>query len=51
LVFKEADHIIDNIFLGQETSAIKLDYFKQNNIDRVLAAALYVEMPFQDPVH
>ena len=51
LVFKEADHIIDNIFLGPETSAINLEYLRSNNIDRVLAAALYVEMPFTDPVH
>ena len=51
LVFKEADHILDNIFLGPEVSAISLEYLRSNNIDRVLAAALYVEMPFKDPVH
>ena len=46
LVFSEPDHIIDNIYLGPEGSAIDLDYLKSKNIDRVIVAAAYSEARF-----
>ena len=49
--FKPADHIIDNIYLGGELSAINLEYLQQNNIDRILMAAEFVDSHFSDPKH
>ena len=46
LVFSEADHIIDNIYLGPQGSAIDLEYLKTKKIDRIIVAAAYTEVRF-----
>ena len=43
LVFAEPDHIIDNLYLGGEASAINLEYLRGNQIDRVVVAAAYAD--------
>lgn len=50
LKFEEADYIVDNIYLGSEKSAIRLDYLKENNIDRVLVAAKLCKAHFPDDI-
>ncbi|TNV75500.1 hypothetical protein FGO68_gene8845 [Halteria grandinella] len=46
LSFDDADHILDNIYLGPEGSAIDLPYLQSLNIDRIVAAATYVVIKF-----
>ena len=46
LKFEEPNHIIDNLYLGPEGSAIDLDYLRSKNIDRVIVAAAYAEVKF-----
>ena len=41
-----ADHIVDNVYLGSEKSAIDLDFLKANNIDRIIIAAAFCEPTF-----
>ena len=43
LVFAEPDHIIDNLYLGGEGSAIDLEYLRSKQIDRVIVAAAYAD--------
>ena len=39
IAFAEADHIIDNLYLGPEGSAIDLQYLRKLNIGRIVIAA------------
>jgi protein-tyrosine phosphatase len=50
LVFSEPDHIIDNVYLGPEGSAIDLEYLRSKNIDRVIVAAAYTEARFPQDI-
>ena len=43
LVFKAADHIIDNIYLGSECSTIDLEYMNSLNIKRILTVAAHCD--------
>ena len=44
----EADHIVDNVFLGPEQSAISMDYLQANNIDRIVVAANHCTKAFSE---
>ena len=47
LVFEPADHIIDNIFLGPEKSAINLQWLRDNSIDRIIIVAAFCDAHFK----
>lgn len=49
LKFEPADFIVDNIFLGSEHAATKLEYLRENKIGHVLIAAKRCRAHFQDP--
>jgi hypothetical protein len=48
LKFEEADHIIDNVYLGSECSAINYEYLKTNKIDRILITAAFCDKHLED---
>ena len=50
VTFEKPHHIIDNLFLGQKNSAIDLNYLRENNIDRIIIAALHLEPSFPDDI-
>jgi len=47
IVFSEADHIIDNIYLGPEGSAIDLLYLRAIKVSRVVVAAKQCQKHFE----
>eukprot|EP00913_Durusdinium_trenchii_P021103 g19831.t1 len=47
-VFEAPDHIVDNIYLGGESSAIDLDWLREHKVDRVLIVAAYCEAHFPE---
>ena len=49
--FEEANHIIDNVFLGPQKSAINLEYLRANKIDRIACVAANTTAYFEDPAH
>ena len=49
--FKKPNHIIDNIYLGCEKSAINLDYLKKNKIKKILIIAEHCEKLFENDIN
>ena len=48
--FKEPNHIIDNVYLGCEKSAINLDYLKEKKIKKILIIAEYCHKLFEEEI-
>lgn len=46
LKYEDPDLIIDNLYLGGESSAIDLDKLKEKNITRIVVAAEYSKVHF-----
>jgi hypothetical protein len=49
-IFEPPDHIIDNIFLGSESSAISLEGLSSRRITRVLIVAAFCEPRFPEAI-
>jgi hypothetical protein len=49
--FEEADFIIDNLYLGPESSASELQYLKDKNITGIIVAADYCDKWFTADGH
>lgn len=50
LKFKEADFVVDNIFIGCENSAINMEYLKNNNIKSIIVAAMMCKCHFPNDI-